>query len=178
MGTFEETFVRLNRIVVALALAAIFTIVFLNVVGRYGFGYSPAWAEETARFLMIFGTFAGAGLALREGRLVEIDLFIRPVPERAKKLIRVGAVLVMTAFMITILWYGTKFVSFGWNKETMATGISRGIPYLAIPVGAGLFLIHLAFFWNKFIAREFDDTSNESLNTDAEDLDPASDPRL
>ncbi|MEX0759954.1 MAG: TRAP transporter small permease subunit, partial [Tistlia sp.] len=84
MGRAERWFVEANRAVVALALAAIFVIVFANVVLRYGFGWSLSWAEETARFLMVFGAFAGAGLALREGRLVEIDLFVALLPRRLR----------------------------------------------------------------------------------------------
>ncbi|MEC9102481.1 MAG: TRAP transporter small permease subunit, partial [Pseudomonadota bacterium] len=72
MARAETILVVLNRALVALVLAAVFAIVFVNVVGRYGFGQSFAWVEEAARHLMILGAFSGAGLALREGRLVAI----------------------------------------------------------------------------------------------------------
>ena len=76
MARLERILIAVNRALVAAALAAVFVIVITNVVGRYLFGSSLAWGEEVARFLMIFGVFAGAGLALRSGRLVEIDLFV------------------------------------------------------------------------------------------------------
>lgn len=72
MSRAEAMFLAVHRVLVALVLAAVFAIVFMNVVGRYGFGHSFAWVEEAARHLMILGAFAGAGLALREGRLVAI----------------------------------------------------------------------------------------------------------
>src|SRR5690606_31610537 len=46
MGRIEAAFAEANRVLVALALAATFLIVFLNVVLRYGFGSSLSWAEE------------------------------------------------------------------------------------------------------------------------------------
>jgi TRAP-type C4-dicarboxylate transport system permease small subunit len=70
--------------------------------------------------------------------------------------LRWGIVAVMFAFMATMLWLGIKFVEFGWNKETMSTGISRGIPYMAIPIGCALFLIQLAFFAKRFVAQDFE----------------------
>ena len=155
MSRLESLFVEANRAIVALALAAIFVIVFVNVVLRYGFGWSLAWAEETARFLMVFGAFAGAGLALREGRLVEIDLFVATLPRPLRLAIRWATVLAMGGFMAALLWLGIRFVDFGWPKETMATQISRGIPYLSIPIGAALFLVHLLLFARRYVQERF-----------------------
>ena len=78
------------------------------------------------------------------------------LPEGARKALRWGIVAVMFAFMAALLWLGIRFVEFGWNKETMSTGISRGFPYMAIPVGCALFLIHLAFFARRFVMQDFE----------------------
>ena len=150
MDRFETALVAVNRGLVAATLAVIFTIVFANVIGRYVFGASFAWVEETARHLMVFGAFAGAGLALREGRLVAIEVLPEMLGPRGGRLLRWFGVLVMGVFMATMVWLGAKFVAFGWPKETMSTGISRGIPYLSIPIGAGLFLIHLVLFAKRY----------------------------
>lgn len=156
MNSLEQWIVNLNRLLVALALAVVFLIVLANVVGRYGLGSSFAWVEEIARHLMILGAFAGAGLALREGRLVAITTLPDMLPEHLARLLRWGVVVVMLGFMATMFWLGVQFVEFGWNKETMSTGISRGIPYLAIPIGCALFLVHLAFFAKRFVAQNFE----------------------
>ena len=152
----EMIFVELNRALVAAVLASVFLIVFANVIGRYGFSHSFAWVEEAARHLMILGAFSGAGLALREGRLVAIVAVSDLVPEQFGKALRWIIVAIMFAFMGTMLWLGISFVDFGWSKQTMSTGMSRGIPYLSIPVGCGLFLIQLAFFARRFVAEEFE----------------------
>lgn len=152
----EMIIVELNRMLVAAILASVFLIVFINVIGRYGFSHSFAWVEEAARHLMILGAFAGAGLALREGRLVAIVAVADMVPARFARALRWIIVAIMFAFMATMLWLGIKFVEFGWNKQTMSTGMSRGIPYLSIPIGCALFLIQLAFFARRFVAEEFE----------------------
>ena len=164
MAWLEKKFVAINQLIVAAALATVFAIVFANVVGRYGFGNSLAWVEETARHLMILGAFCGAGLALREGRLVAITIFQDALPKPLERTVRWLIVCTMFAFMATMMWLGVQFVQFGWPKETMSTGISRGIPYLSIPIGCGLFLVHLAFFARRFVDHdfEFDDTAHEA----------------
>nr|WP_321442523.1 TRAP transporter small permease [uncultured Cohaesibacter sp.] len=151
MQKFESIFTLLNRILVSATLAAVFVTVFANVVGRYAFGSSFAWAEEVARHLMILGAFAGAGLALREGRLVSINILSDLLSKQLALKLRWLIVIMMFAFMGTMMWLGIEFVQFGWNKETMSTGIPKGIPYLAIPIGCGLFLVHLAMFARRFV---------------------------
>ena len=156
MQKFESIFTSLNRILVTATLAAVFVIVFANVVGRYAFGSSFAWAEEVARHLMILCAFAGAGLALREGRLVSINILSDLLSKQMALKLRWLIVGMMFAFMGTMMWLGIEFVQFGWNKETMSTGIPKGIPYLAIPIGCGLFLVHLAMFARRFVHLDAD----------------------
>jgi TRAP-type C4-dicarboxylate transport system permease small subunit len=156
LDRFERAFVAANKAVVGLMLAAIFAIVFVNVVMRYGFGQSLSWGEEVARFLMVAGAYFGAGLALREGRLVSIDLFHDLLPEHARHVVRFAIVGLMLVFMVAVVWLGIRFAAFGWNKTTMATSIPRGIPYLAIPIGAGLFIIHTLLFARRFVRSEFE----------------------
>lgn len=170
MYRIERAIVAINRAFVAAVLALVFALVFANVVGRYGLGHSISWSEEAARHLMVLGAFTGAGLALREGRLVAITALPDMLPAPLRTLLRWGIVGVMAGFMACVLWLGVEFVQFGWNKETMATGMSRGIPYLAIPLGAALFLIQLGFFAARFVAGEFegsDDLSNAAPGKDA-----------
>ena len=155
MDRFEQIFVAVNRAVVGGVLATGFAIVFANVVMRYGFGRSFSWAEEVAGFLMVAGAYLGAGLALREGRLVSIDLFIEMLPERARIAARYAIAILMILFMAAIVWIGIRFAAFGYNKETMATQISRAIPYSVIPIGAAIFIVHTLLFMRRFARCEF-----------------------
>lgn len=165
---FQKIFTMLNRVFVSAALATVFVIVFANVVGRYVFGTSFAWAEEVARHLMVLCAFAGAGLALREGRLVSINLLSDLLPSGLAIKLRWVIVCMMFAFMATMMWLGIEFVQFGWNKETMSTGISKGIPYLAIPIGCGLFLVHLLMFAHRFVQNE--DLGEAAEATEKQDI--------
>ena len=157
MRSFERRFIQVNRILVGLAMAAIFVLVFLNVVLRYGFGTSLSWAEEVARFLMIWGAFLGAGLALREGRHVAIDVLQDRLPAPARRLLRMAIAVVVLVFLAGFAYLGLHFVIFGWDKVTMALQISRGIPYLAVPLGCAIFAVHLLLFFRRFLVRDWDE---------------------
>ncbi len=152
----EDAYLRINRLLVGLMMGAMFVFVFTNVVTRYGFGFSIAWSEEISSFLMIWVTFLGAGLALREGRHVAIDFLQDHMPEGARRILRIALGLVILAFFCLLVFYGIQFVIFGWSKLTIVTLIPRGIPYLAVPIGAAMFALHLLFIFPRFVERDWE----------------------
>lgn len=154
---FETGYVRVNQALIGLMMATMFVLVFTNVVTRYGFGFSIAWADEVASFLMIWVTFLGAGLALREGRHVAIDLVQDRLPERARRVLRSALALVILAFLAVLVWFGVQFVIFGWRSVTFVTQMPRGIPYLAVPIGCAMFALHLLLILPRFVARDWDE---------------------
>ena len=155
---FDRQYVRANRVLVGALMVAMFVLVFTNVVTRYGFGFSLAWGEEVARFLMIWVTFLGAGLALREGRHVAIEILQDRLPAPARRWLRLALAVLILAFLAFLAVLGAQFVAFGWDKIMMATQMSRGIPYLAIPLGAAMFALHLVLIFRRFLERDWEDT--------------------
>jgi TRAP-type C4-dicarboxylate transport system permease small subunit len=154
---FDRLFVRANRALIGVLMIAMFGLVLTNVVTRYGFGFSLSWSEEVARFLMIWVTFLGAGLALREGRHVAIELVQDRLPEAQRRVLRTALAGLILIFLGVLVVLGAQFVVFGWNKVTLATQMPRGIPYLAIPIGAFMFALHLLLIFRRFIARDWEE---------------------
>ncbi len=156
---FEKGFVRFNQILIGLMLVIMFIFVFTNVVTRYIFGFSIATAEEISTFLMIWVTYLGAGLALREGSLASIDLFQDRLSESLRRRLRVFLGVVMVLFFLILVYFGVRFCILGWSQETFATQIPRGIPYLVIPLGALLFALHLILMFRRWLERRWETVS-------------------
>jgi len=168
LARFDRRFAAINRTLVGILMIPMFLIVFTNVVARYGFGFSLSWGEEVARFLMVWVTFLGAGLALREGRLVAIELLQDRLGAPARRALRIALGGLILAFLGLLIVYGSQFVVFGWSKVTIATQIPRGIPYLAIPIGAAMFALHLVLTFGRFVARDWEEPDGHSLGPGAE----------
>ncbi len=168
MDRIEKVLIRVNAFLVGLMMIVMFVLVFTNVVTRYCFGFSIATAEEISTFLMIWVTYLGAGLALREDRHASIDLFLDLLGDRAKKLIRTLLGFVLILFFALLCWYGSRFAHFSWGIETIATQIPKGIPYLCIPIGAALFIVHLIFVFRKWVDRSWHDDVPPILNESPE----------
>jgi TRAP-type C4-dicarboxylate transport system permease small subunit len=154
----EQFFLRTNQVLIGVMMAIMFALVFINVVTRYVFGFSFATAEEISTFLMIWITYIGAGLALREGRLAAIDLFQDMLPQKARRFVRVLLGLTILVFFGILAYYGMKMVRFGWSQETWATQIPRGIPYLAVPIGAVVFGLHLILMFREWMDRSWSES--------------------
>ena len=156
MERIEKALVRFNEFLIGLMMIIMFVLVFTNVVTRYCFGFSIATAEEIATFLMIWVTYLGAGIALRQGRHAAIDVFQDMLGKRGQKVLRAILAVLVLGFFLLLLWYGARFAHFGMRSETIATQIPKGIPYLGVPIGAALFVAHMLFVFRRWIDRRWE----------------------
>lgn len=152
---FERYLVAANRAVVFLMMVAMTTLVFVNVVARYVFGYSIIWAEEISQYLMIWIAYLGAGLALREGRHVALEIVHDRLPAMSSRRLRMVLAGLILAFMGTVTVLGFQFSMFVWTQETPVLNISLGIPTLAIPIGCLLFVAHFVLIFREYADRKF-----------------------
>jgi TRAP-type transport system small permease protein len=150
----ERGFVLLNQGVVMLMMMAMAGLVFTNVVTRYAFGFSLNWAEESSRYLMIWVTYLGAGLAMREGRHVAIEYLQGLLPERLAPYARGVVALLILAFMGTLGVLGVQIAQFAWRQRTPVLGLPQGFVYLAIPIGAGLFVVHFLIVLRSYLRQK------------------------
>ncbi len=70
---FEEWTLFISVLVAMVAL-------FFNVILRYGFSYSLAWSEELVREVIIYTTFIGCSVAVKNGSTIRIDALVQLVP--------------------------------------------------------------------------------------------------
>lgn len=157
----ERWFVRANQALIATFMAAMAVLVMTNVLCRYGFGVSLPWTEELSRFLMIAVTYLGAGLALREGRLVAVE-FLQDLFPRFLFPIRLLVAVIILAFLVVLAWVGVGFARFAVGQETPVLGISASIPYMIIPVGALMLALHLVLILRDFLTRNWHSEESES----------------
>lgn len=151
MQTFEKWFVAANRWALILLLAGMAVIVFSNVTLRYMTNFSIVWAEEVARYAMIWMTFLGAGLALRHGGHVAITNLPDALGEPAQKGFRALLCLILASFCAAMIWIGYDYMSRMQFQMTPATRISYRYVYAAIPAGFFLIIVHLLFILRRFV---------------------------
>lgn len=88
----------LEKAVVGCGVLAATAIIFINVVMRYGFLQSLMWAEELTRYIMIWVTFIGSSLCIKNNVHVKMDLLHVKLPfSIAKPLVCVVYVICIAA---------------------------------------------------------------------------------
>ena len=152
MEKAESIFVAVNRWALIVILAAMSVVVFSNVAARYLTNYSIIWAEEVARYLMIWLTFLGAGLTLRYGGHVAITNVMDSLPSRAQRALRAVIVVCLLAFFLLMIWIGYNLTMRVHLQLTPATRIPFSYVYAAIPVGFALLAVHLLLIVRGYVA--------------------------
>lgn len=150
----ERAFVLLNQGLVMLMMMTMAALVFTNVVTRYVFGFSINWSEEFSRYLMIWVAYLGGGLAMREGRHVAIEYLQGLLPPRLAPYARAAVGILILAFLVALTVLGWQLSQFAWRQRTPVLGLPQGAVYLALPIGAALFGLHLLLIARDYVRQQ------------------------
>ncbi|MDD2545250.1 MAG: TRAP transporter small permease [Burkholderiaceae bacterium] len=142
MKTFENTLMALNRGALMALLAAMALIIFANVVLRYTTSQSIEWAEEVARYMMVWLTFLGAGPVLRYGGHIAVENLQDSLPLRWAQALRALIALMLFVFFGFIVYAGMTYVGRVQYQMTPTTQVSMSWVYASMPVGGVLLFAH------------------------------------
>lgn len=151
MRRIETLFVALNKWALILLLVAMSVIIFTNVTLRYTTNFSITWAEEVARYMMIWMTFLGAGLVLRQGGHVAISTLTDQFGPRVRLVLRIVVAAILLVFFVVMIKFGHDYMQRMGRQLTPATRIPFRYVYMGIPVGFGLLLVHFLLVLKSFI---------------------------
>jgi TRAP-type C4-dicarboxylate transport system permease small subunit len=134
---------RLETTAVVLLVTLLTAVTFAQVITRYVLNDPLIWSEEVARYLFVWVSMIGAALAMRQGGHFGLDLLIRPIP-RLKPILGPLVTLVVVAFLVILLKTGIDETRLASKQFAMTFNMRMQWAYLALPVGAGLMLFHIA----------------------------------
>jgi len=166
LDKFERRFVQVNRWLLIALLTAMVVVVFANVCMRYLLGASVIWSEEVSRHLMIWLTFVGSGLALRNGAQIGIDTLQDALPAPAARALRALLVLGMLTLFALLAWYGVDYALRTRFQISAALNVSMIYVYIGMPIGCALMAAHLLFISRRYVrGREF--ASDDGVSHDS-----------
>lgn len=115
-------------------------VLFANVVLRYWFKSGLVWADEFTRYCIIWVTFIGSSLAVREGAHLAVTALLEVLKGAAKNIIIGISHIISIIFTIFLTVYGTSNVmqAAASNQLTPSMEVPIYIIYIAIPLGGVL----------------------------------------
>lgn len=145
MNQVIKTIDNMNKavgIVLAIMLAIMSVLIIIQVFTRFVIDYPLHWTEELARYLMIYSVFLGAALALRQSRLISIEVLAQSLNESKQRILRVIVMLLSIVFLMILLVQGIEIIGVVKSQSSAGLGISMAVPYASIPIGAALMTIN------------------------------------
>jgi C4-dicarboxylate transporter, DctM subunit len=127
---------RLIEWLVAGLLIAMSSIVALEVGCRYLLNTSLPWSEELSRYLFMWTSFVGGGIALQRGAHISVDSLARRLPGPARLWLEKAGGMLILAFALLLFYQGLVALPSMIGQESITMGFSLGIVFAALPVGA------------------------------------------
>ena len=103
---------------------------------------SYIWTEELSRFLFIWMVMLGAMVGIKEGTHFEVDVWPE-LGRRANAALKIVSHLFVLVFALVFVWWGIKFVQFGWYQESELAELPMPFIFLAWPLTGATWLIFL-----------------------------------
>lgn len=142
MKSANKVLSKVEQYFIAILLLAVAVILFINVVLRF-FGTSIMWAEELARYAIVWITFVGASVCVYKGAHIGVDVIMNILGEKSKKILSLILVLFSLIFSLTFTYFSLKITMnvHGTNQVSSTLGVPMYIVYAAMPVGGILMSI-------------------------------------
>lgn len=131
----------ISEVIVIICFVAIVLATFFGVVSRYILEYSLPWADEIARYGLVWLVYVGMVSSLVRGQHVCVELLLNRYQGKLRiwmmNLIDLAGMVLFGA----LLYGGILLMDMASTQITPALGISKSWVYAAVPIGAALMLI-------------------------------------
>ena len=132
----------LNFIIVAM-FSCMSVAVFIQIIFRYLLHQPIYWSEEIPRFFLIWLTFLGSAIAMKNRSHLSISLLTNRLAVQKRIWVQFFANLLSLLFISILVWGGIIITILTMPNRTAALQMPTGLVYLAVPVGGTIMIIYL-----------------------------------
>jgi len=143
MRKLIDGYYRLLNLLLVVTVAVLVVPVAIQILSRHtDFIPSWIWTEEMARFLFVWMIMIGSMVGIRDGSHFDVDLWPELAP-RANALLRVVADLFVLVMALVFIWYGIRFVQFGWDQTSELAELPMAFIFIAWPLAGMTWVLFL-----------------------------------
>ena len=116
----------------------------LQIISRYTrLIPSYIWTEELSRFLFIWMVMLGTMIGVKEGTHFEVDIWPQLGP-RGNAMLKIVSHLFVLIFALVFVYWGIKFVEFGWYQESELAELPMPFIFVAWPLTGATWLLFVS----------------------------------
>jgi TRAP-type C4-dicarboxylate transport system permease small subunit len=127
---------RIMAVVAALLVAATAVSTCLAVYFRYVTDAALAWPEEISGYLLVWISFAGAYLALRDGGHINLDLFVDKLSERPRAAVKMAVDGLVAAFLFLLGALSVRMIAIVGDTPLETVDLPQGVFMASIPISS------------------------------------------
>lgn len=158
MKSIFRIFDRTLETLLFVTLSSMTAVVAANVFCRFLLNFSLSWGDELAQVLMVWMTFLGAAVGMRDKAHYAFDYLVKSLPNSTRKFFVLLSELIVIAMSLGLLYWSAKVTVLMCHWVMPAMDISRSLVYGACPVGTFFLLMYA--LRNFFITLTIEDLSN------------------
>lgn len=129
--------------VCAIILGVLVIDIWIGIFGRYVFELPVTWAEELARYLMIWGALLAVSCGVARREHVAVIALLHRIPVSIRRWIEVGIDLLAFAFFAFLCYFGIDMTQQGATQYATIFEMTMTIPFASVPVSSALVCIQL-----------------------------------
>jgi TRAP-type C4-dicarboxylate transport system permease small subunit len=136
---------RIERVLMALVMAALLVITMANVIVRYLTDVSFAYTEEISVWLLVVLTLVGTVSALFTGKHIAVTIVIDQLPQQLRRAGSMLAGIATLAMFVLLAWYGTRMAwdDYSYQVTSPALGIPRWLYTVWLPLLSALVAVRV-----------------------------------
>ena len=139
LDSFNNFCAKVVKGIVSISIAAQILVIFCGAFWRYFLNSPLTWVDEMASLLLVVISFMGCYIALVNGSLARIELFIGKFKGAARRVVYVISELASLFLIIMVVIYGSKLF-------LLPTSLHQKTPGMFVPLWIFYGLIQLMFF--------------------------------
>lgn len=143
MKKIVDGIVRIEEILCVALLIIMCVIIFAATVARFTQLFVIDWAEELARYCMIWSVFLGIGIAAYRGQHFSVEALSLFVPKRFLNAVQIVCAAIVVIFAGFCAVYGSDVLIWQMKSEQITASLHwpMWMMYLSIPVGMVLMAV-------------------------------------
>lgn len=162
MKKLVNTIVKVEEILCVALLVVMCAVIFAATISRFTGLFVISWAEELARYCMIWAVFLGLGIAASRGQHFCVEALSLFCSKKVLNVVQVICAVIVAGFSAFAVVYGSQVLLWQMKAEQITPSLHwpMWLMYLAIPLGMALMAVCYCYHTYELVTgkpADFDD---------------------
>lgn len=134
---------KILMFILGILMVVMVIVIFTQVVLRYGFQSATNWADEVARYCMIWMIFLACPVGYRRHSHIRIDVVVRYLPERVQQILELLMYILQIVFLGVLFRSSLIYIASIEGQMSLALRLNMQYIQMATTIGSVLMIVFI-----------------------------------